>query len=57
MKTLNSSDFNKYSSAINAANDSEDKEALMQIQKQLIAKYGVDDEGVIYLLKKFRYSL
>lgn len=40
---MNSSDYNKYLAAIKAANDSADKEALRQIEKQLIAKYGDDD--------------
>lgn len=51
------SDYNKYLSAIKAANDSHDKEALRQIQKQLIAKYGLDNENVKYLLKQFRYTV
>jgi len=55
MERMTARDFDKYCSAINAANDSEDKNALRQIQKQLIAKYGLDDEDVKYLLKKFRY--
>ena len=52
-----SSDYNKYLSAIKAANDSKDKEALRQIQKQLIAKYGLDDEDAKALIKKFRYTV
>lgn len=52
-----SSDYNRYLSAINAANDSQDKEALRQIQKQLIAKYGLDNDDVKYLIKKFRYTV
>ena len=55
MATMRSSDYNKYLSAIQAANDSEDKEALRQIQKQLIAKYGLDNDDVNWLLKQFRY--
>ena len=54
---LNSSDFNKYLSAIKGANESEDKDALRQIQKQLIAKYGLDNDDVRYLLKQFRFSV
>jgi len=56
MASLSSSDYNRYSSAIDAANDSEDREALRQIQKQLISNYGMD-EDVKYLIKKFRYSV
>ena len=43
METMSSRDYYKYKSAIEAANDSEDREALRQIQKQLIAKYGLDN--------------
>ena len=51
------SEYNKYLAVIDAANDSQDKEALRQIQKQLIAKYGLDNEDVKWLIKKFRYSV
>ena len=57
METLNTRDYEKYKSVIEAANDSKDKEALRQIQKQLIAKYGLDNEDVRYLLKKFLYNV
>lgn len=50
-------DWELYKSAIAAANDSEDKEALRQIQKQLIAKYGLDNDDVKALLKKFKYTV
>ena len=54
---MNTNDYYKYRSAIDAANDSKDKEALRQIQKQLIAKYGLSDNDVDYLLRRFRYSV
>lgn len=57
METMSSRDYYKYKSAIGAANDSEDREALRQIQKQLIAKYGLDNDDVRQLLKYFRYSV
>ena len=57
METMSSRDYYKYMSAIEAANDSEDREALRQIQKQLIAKYGLDNDDVRQLLKYFRYSV
>ena len=57
MEKMPARDYEKYKSAIEAANDSYDKEALRQIQKQLIAKYGLDDTDVIYLLKKIRYTV
>lgn len=57
METMSSRDYYKYKSAIEAANDSEDREAFRQIQKQLIAKYGLDNDDVRQLLKYFRYSV
>lgn len=54
---MRANEYNMYLAAIKAANDSADKEALRQIQKQLIAKYGIDDNDVYYLLKKFRYNV
>ena len=57
MGKIPSSDYERYQSAIEAANDSQDKEALRQIQKQLIAKYGPDDDDVRYLLRRFRYNV
>lgn len=57
MPTMSSSDYNRYRSAIQAANDTKDKEALRQIQKQLIAKYGLDDDDVRALLNLFRYTV
>ena len=32
-------------------------QSLRQIQKQLIAKYGPDDDDVRYLLRRFRYNV
>ncbi len=55
--SMSSSDYNRYLSAIKAANDSMDKEALRQIQKQLIATYGPADRDVDYLLRQFRYNV
>lgn len=55
--SIPSSEYNRYLAAIKAANDSQDKEALRQIQKQLIAQYGPDDRDVYYLLKMFRYNV
>ena len=57
MRKMPSSDYNKYLSAIKAANDSEDREALRQIQKQLISQYGPGDDDVEYLLRQFRYNV
>ena len=57
MEELSAKDYNTYKSAIMAANDAQDKEALRQIQKQLVAKYGLDNDDVRQLLKYFRYSV
>lgn len=54
---MTTSDYYKYKSAIKAANDSQDREALRQIQKQLIAKYGLDNDDVKQLLRYFKYSV
>lgn len=54
---MSTSDYYRYKSAIEAANDSEDKEALRQIQKQLIAKYGLDNDDVRQLLRYFRFAV
>lgn len=50
-------EYDAYKSAILAANDTQDKEALRQIQKQLIANYGLDNNDVRYLIKLFRYNV
>lgn len=50
-------EYDRYKSAILAANDTGDKESLRQIQKQLIANYGLDNEDVQRLLKLFRYNV
>lgn len=57
MQKMPTDDYYRYKSAIEAANDTEDREALRQIQKQLIAKYGLDNDDVRQLLKYFRYSV
>ena len=56
-RKMTSKEYELYKSAILAANDTEDKESLRQIQKQLIANYGLDKEDVQQLLKYFRYSV
>ncbi len=52
-----SSDYNRYLSAIKAANDRADREALRQIQKDMIARYGLGDGDVDYLIRQFRYNV
>lgn len=55
--SIPSSEYNRYLAAIKAANNSADKEALRQIQKQLVAKYGPSDNDVDWLLRQFRYNV
>ena len=57
MEKMSTKDYYIYKSAIGAANDTHDKESLRQIQKQLIAKYGLDSDDVKQLLKLFKYSV
>lgn len=55
---MNSGDYNKYLAAIKAANDcdaSRGKELLRQIQADMIARYGLSDDDVNYLIRQFRY--
>lgn len=56
-RTMTTREYEIYKSAILAANDSKDKEALRQIQKQLVANYGLDNEDVRQLLKLFAYTV
>lgn len=57
MQKMTTDEYYKYKSAIQAANDTKDKESLRQIQKQLIAKYGLDNDDVIQLLKYFKFTV
>lgn len=52
---MDATSYNRYLSAIKAANDSADKEALRQIQKDMIARFGLGDDDVDYLIRQFRY--
>ena len=57
---MNSSDYNKYLEAIKAANDCEAsraRELLRQIQADMIARYGANDNDVNYLIRQFRYHI
>ncbi len=57
---MNSKDYNKYLTAINAANDMEReraKELLRGIYAQMIAQCGAADEDVDRLYRKFRYNI
>lgn len=57
MKNMTSNEYNRFLAAIKAANDSEDRDALRQIQKQLISMYGAADNDVDYLIRQFRYHI
>ncbi len=57
MRKMTLSEYEKYKSAIEVSNATQDKEALRQIQKQLIAEYGLHNDDVQILLKKFRYTV
>lgn len=50
-------DYDRYKSAIKTANQLKDKDSLRKIQMQLIARYGLDNKDVHYLLKLFEYSV
>lgn len=54
---MTAKDYDRYKSAIELANDEKDKDSLKKIQMQLIARYGLDNEDVKYLLKLFRYNV
>ena len=57
MQSMSSCDYNRYLAAIKAANDTEDRDALRQIQKDLIKNYGLGDKDVDYLIRQFRYNI
>lgn len=56
-RKMTTKEYDLYKTAILAANDTKDKEALRQILKQLIANYGLDNNDVQYLIKLFRYNV
>lgn len=57
MAGIPTKEYYQYVSVINTANDAKDKESLKQIQKQLIVKFGMDNNDVKTLIKKFRYTV
>lgn len=50
-------DYDRYKSAITTANELKDNDSLRKIQMQLIARYGLENNDVQYLLKFFAYSV
>ena len=57
MRFMDSSSYNKYLAAIKAANDHADRDALRAIMKDMIARYGLSDNDVDYLIRQFRYHV
>ena len=57
---MDSSNYNRYLAAIKAANDCEAsraRELLRQIQADMIARYGLSDNDVDYLIRQFRFNI
>lgn len=57
---MDSSNYNRYLAAIKAANDCEAsraRELLRQIQADMIARYGLSDNDVEYLIRQFRFNV
>lgn len=57
---MDSTNYNRYLAAIKAANDCEAsraRELLRQIQADMIARYGLGDDDVDYLIRQFRFHL
>lgn len=57
---MDSSNYNRYLAAIKAANDCEAsraRELLRQIQADMIARYGLSDDDVDYLIRQFRFNI
>jgi len=57
---MKSNDYNKFLAAIKFANDQEPsraRELLRGIQAEMIAKYGLSDDDVDYLIRQFRFHI
>lgn len=50
-------DYNRYLAAIKAANDSADKATLRKLRDEMIARFGLVDNDVDYLIRQFRYNV
>lgn len=50
-------DYENYRAAIDTANDKADRDMLRAIQADMIKNYGLHDEDVEYLIKRFRYYI
>lgn len=56
MKSISTTEYNNFLTAIKAANDSEDKKALAQIKKRLMTEFEQNND-TYYLLRQFRYDV
>ena len=58
---MRSDDYNKYLTAIRAANDISDndlcRELLRKIYAQMVAQYGPNEDDVDFLYRKFRLHI
>ena len=54
---MNTSDYNSFKSAIEAANRAGDKESLKKLKMRLIAEYGLNDKDADYLIRQIRYNV
>lgn len=58
---MDSTNYNRYLSAIKTANDMSDhdraRDCLRQIQADMISNYGLSDNDVDYLIRQFRYNI
>lgn len=52
---MNSSDYNKYSKMIDAANDLKDVEMLKKIKSLLYKNHDIDDPDIERLINKFKF--
>lgn len=57
MQNMSSQDYNRYLAAIKVANDMADRDALRQIQRDMITRFGLEDNDVDYLIRQFRYHV
>ncbi len=58
---MDSTNYNRYLAAIKAANDMSDynrsRDTLRMIQADMIARFGLGDNDVDYLLRQFRHNI
>ena len=54
---MDANNYHRYRDAIDYANDHADRDALRRIQADMIARYGLGDKDVQYLISRFRYHI